>query len=73
MSKDRVSGILFFGKQGRAKVFVEGLDEPISLARGASGTALHGDLVELQVLGPRRRINIKEERVKESPSKPDMK
>ena len=39
MSKDKVSGILFFGKQGRAKVFVEFLDDPISLAKGASGTA----------------------------------
>ena len=69
MSKDRVSGILFFGKQGRAKVFVEGLDEPISLARGASGTALHGDLVELQVLGPRKKNKYQRRKSKGKPVK----
>ncbi len=54
MSKGKLSGTLHFGRQGRAKVFVEGLNEPISLARGASGTALHGDTVELQVLPPKK-------------------
>ena len=55
MGKNKVRGTLYFGKQGRAKVVVEGRDEPISLARGASGTALHGDLVELQVLPPKKK------------------
>ena len=56
VGKNKVRGTLYFGKQGRAKVVVEGRDEPISLARGASGTALHGDLVELQVLPPKKKI-----------------
>lgn len=34
---------------------MEGRDEPISLAKGASGTALHGDLVELQSLPPKKK------------------
>ena len=55
MGKDKVRGTLFFGRQGRAKVVIEGRDEPISLAKGASGTALHGDLVELQVLPPKKK------------------
>ena len=55
MGKNKVRGSLFFGRQGRAKVVVDGWDEPISLARGASGTALHGDLVELQVLPPKKK------------------
>ncbi|MBT3637742.1 MAG: RNB domain-containing ribonuclease, partial [Opitutae bacterium] len=55
MGKDKVRGTLFFGRQGRAKVVMEGRDEPISLAKGASGTALHGDLVELQVLPPKKK------------------
>jgi ribonuclease R len=55
VGKDKVRGTLFFGRQGRAKVIVEGRDEPISLAKGASSTALHGDLVELQVLPPKKK------------------
>ena len=55
MGKGKVRGTLYFGRQGRAKVHVEGRDEPISLARGASGTALHGDLVELHVLPPKKK------------------
>ena len=55
MGKDKVRGTLFFGRQGRAKVVVEGRDEPISLAKGASSTALHGDFVELQVLPPKKK------------------
>ena len=55
MGKGKVRGTLYFGRQGRAKVHVEGWDEPISLARGASATALHGDLVELQVLPPKKK------------------
>jgi ribonuclease R len=55
VGKDKVRGTLFFGRQGRAKVVMEGRDEPISLAKGASGTALHGDLVELQSLPPKKK------------------
>ena len=55
MGKDRLRGTLFFGKQGRAKVVVDGWDDAISLAKGASSTALHGDLVKLQVLPPKKK------------------
>lgn len=54
MGKEKLSGFLYFGRQGRAKVVVEGVSEAISLARGASGTALHGDLVELLQLPPKK-------------------
>ena len=54
MSKGKIIGILYFGRQGRAKVVVDGWDEPISLAKGASGTALHGDSVELHILPPKK-------------------
>jgi len=47
---------LLFGKQGRAKVHAESFgQEPIALARGASSTALHGDLVELRALAPKKK------------------
>lgn len=55
MGKTKVHGVLFFGKQGRAKVIVDGQNEPISLAKGYSGTALHGDTVELIALPPKKR------------------
>lgn len=55
MSKGKITGTLYFGKQGRAKVIVEGRDEAISLARGYSGTALHGDTVELHELAPKKK------------------
>jgi ribonuclease R len=55
VGKTKVHGVLFFGKQGRAKVIVEGQEEPISLAKGYSGTALHGDTVELIALPPKKR------------------
>ncbi|MDG1138090.1 MAG: RNB domain-containing ribonuclease [Opitutales bacterium] len=55
MSKEKLTGSLYFGKQGRAKVIIEGRDEPISLARGSSATALHGDTVELHVLAPKKK------------------
>lgn len=55
MGKDKVLGVLYFGKQGRAKVVVEEGSEPISLAKGASGTALHGDTVQLRLLPPRKK------------------
>ena len=55
MGKIKVHGVLFFGKQGRAKVIVDDRDEPISLAKGSSGTALHGDTVELVSLPPKKK------------------
>lgn len=55
MAKQKVHGVLFFGKQGRAKVFVEESDESISLAKGYTGTALHGDTVELTSLPPKKK------------------
>ena len=55
MGKYKVHGVLYFGKQGRAKVIVEEGGEPISLAKGASGTALHGDTVQLRELPPKKR------------------
>ncbi|MEC8354991.1 MAG: RNB domain-containing ribonuclease [Verrucomicrobiota bacterium] len=54
MSKDKIIGVLYFGRQGRARVVVDGWDESISIARGASGTALHGDSVELHILPPKK-------------------
>ena len=59
MGKDKVRGTIKFRRDGRAKVYVEGLSEPISLARGANGTALHGDQVELLVLPPKRKNKTK--------------
>ena len=62
---------MLFGKQGRAKVYLESANkEPISLARGASSTALHGDLVELRSLAPkkkkfdRRKKRFKEQKIR---------
>jgi ribonuclease R len=47
---------LLFGKQGRAKVHVESFNgEPISLAKGLTSTALHGDFVELRILPPKKK------------------
>jgi len=54
VSKGKIIGVLYFGRQGRAKVVVDGWDDPISLAKGASGTALHGDSVELHILPPKK-------------------
>ena len=61
-------GILYFGRHGRAKVVVDGLDEPISLARGASGTALHGDSVELHTLPPKKN-KFERKKIKRKPAK----
>jgi ribonuclease R len=55
VGKDKVHGVLYFGRQGRAKVVVDEGSEPISLAKGASGTALHGDTVQLRLLPPRKK------------------
>ena len=62
MSKGKITGTLYFGKQGRAKVIVEGWDEPVSLAKGYSGTALHGDTVELHVLPPKKKKLVRKNR-----------
>ena len=55
MGKEKVQGVLYFGKQGRAKVVVEGKNEPIALAKGSSGTAIHGDTVELTTLPSKKK------------------
>jgi ribonuclease R len=62
VSKGKITGTLYFGKQGRAKVIVEGWDEPVSLAKGYSGTALHGDTVELHVLPPKKKNFVRKNR-----------
>ena len=62
MGKEKVHGVLYFGKQGRAKVVVEDGATPISLAKGASGTALHGDTVQLRVLPPKKRSLIEKKK-----------
>ena len=66
MAKQKVHGVLFFGKQGRAKVFVEGSDESISLAKGYTGTALHGDTVEIISLPPKKEIRSQKKKIKEN-------
>ena len=54
MGKSPIRGTIYFSRTGRAKVHpVKG--QPLSLARGASGTALHGDLVELFRLPPKKK------------------
>ena len=68
MGRVKVHGILYFGKQGRAKVVVEGKDEPIALAKGSSGTAIHGDTVELTVLPPKtKKIDRKKREIENLP------
>ena len=54
MGKNSVHGVLFFRRNGRAAVKIEGRDERISLAKGATATALDGDKVELRRLPSRR-------------------
>ena len=66
MGKEKLSGFLYFGRQGRAKVVVDGVSEAISLARGASGTALHGDTVELHVLPPKKKNFVRKNRLGKS-------
>ncbi len=68
MGKEKLVGILYFGRHGRAKVVVDGWDEPISLARGASGTALHGDSVELHTLPPKKN-KFERKKIKRKPAK----
>jgi ribonuclease R len=54
MGKSPIRGIIYFSRTGRAKVHPD-KGQPISLARGASGTSLHGDLVELYRLPPKKK------------------
>jgi len=54
VGKEPVHGFLFFKRNGRSIVRPDGGKETIPLARGASGTALHGDRVELKRLPPRK-------------------
>ena len=54
MGKSPIRGTIYFSRVGRAKVHPE-KGQPISLARGSSGTALHGDLVELFRLPPKKK------------------
>ena len=67
MGKDKIHGVLYFGKQGRAKVVIEGKNEPIALAKGYSSTALHGDTVELTVLPSKKKKFDRKKRVKKAP------
>jgi ribonuclease R len=67
VGKDKIHGVLYFGKQGRAKVVIEGKNEPIALAKGYSSTALHGDTVELTVLPPKKKKFNRKKRVKKAP------
>jgi hypothetical protein len=54
MGKSPIRGTIYFSRTGRAKVHPD-KGQPLSLARGASGTALHGDLVELFRLPPKKK------------------
>ena len=67
MGRDKIHGVLYFGKQGRAKVVIEGKNEPIALAKGYSSTALHGDTVELTVLPSKKKKFDRKKRVKKAP------
>ena len=67
MGKGKVHGVLYFGKHGRAKVHVEGHNEPIALAKGSSGTAIHGDTVELYALPPKKKKFDRKKRQKKPP------
>jgi len=67
VGRDKIHGVLYFGKQGRAKVVIEGKNEPIALAKGYSSTALHGDTVELTVLPSKKKKFDRKKRVKKAP------
>jgi hypothetical protein len=54
VGKPKLQGEIFFGRNGRAKVRLPN-EDIISLARGRSGTALHGDMVELYRLPPKKK------------------
>ena len=69
MGREKVQGVLYFGKQGRAKVVLDGKNEPIALAKGSSGTAIHGDTVELTVL-PSKRKQFDKKKKDRKPPKP---
>ena len=67
MGKATVRGSLSFGRNGRCRVYLDDGKEFISLARGASGTGLHGDLVELYSLPPKKKIGKKKVRKQDRP------
>ena len=70
MGKEAVHGVLYFRRDGRASVHVEGKNEPIPLAKGASGTALHGDEVRLRRLSQKSRKGSRKKNFGRKPSKP---
>ena len=70
VGKDSVHGILFFRRNGRAGVRIEGREDPISLAQGASGTALDGDEVELRRFPPRKAKGKPKKKFGGKPGKP---
>ena len=55
MGKTTVRGTLSFGRNGRSRVNFEDSSDSISLARRNSGTGLHGDIVELFRLPPKKK------------------
>jgi hypothetical protein len=59
VTKPKLKGEIFFGRNGRAKVRLPN-EDIVSLARGRSGTALHGDVVELYRLPPKKKDKKKE-------------
>ena len=70
VGKEAVHGVLYFRRDGRASVHVEGKNEPIPLAKGASGTALHGDEVRLRRLSQKSRKGSRKKNFGRKPSKP---
>ena len=42
MGKEPVRGVLYFRRNGRASIHIDGRSEPVPLAKEASGTALPG-------------------------------
>ena len=70
MGKEPVRGVLYFRRNGRASIHIDGRSEPVPLAKGASGTALHGDEVELRRLSPKKTKSKQKKRFGRKPSKP---
>ena len=70
MGKEPVRGVLYFRRNGRASIHIDGRSEPVPLAKGASGTALHGDEVQLRRLSPKKTKSKQKKRFGRKPSKP---
>ena len=70
MGKDSVQGVLYIRRNGRAGVRIEGREDPISLAQGASGTALDGDEVELRRFPPKKPKGKPKKKFGGKPGKP---